>query len=332
MVSPVVASGFVVHRLAETDSTNDWLLDAARGGDARADGRRRGLPASGPGAARPQLGGTARDRAAVLGAASPGPRPAGPAPCARSRSASRRSVRATSSPHGPWRRAQVAERPRRRRPQARRDPRGDRGRAARRRARGDRRRARPQPHVAGSRPDARRPRCSRRLGRRGRARRRSSRPTSRARATRRVAAHQRTVAQPLAEAYRRRLTTLGRDGRTSRCTTATFVGVADEVSDEGHLVVDTVAGPREVAAGDVVHLRVRRRGSAQRAASSIAAVRLLVTGGAGFIGSNFVRYWVERHPDDLVVAYDRSPTQGNRANLDDVARPRALRPRRHPRP
>ena len=33
-------------------------------------------------------------------------------------------------------------------------------------------------------------------------------------------------------------------------------------------------------------------------------MRLLVTGGAGFIGSNFVRYWLERHPDDTLVAYD----------------------------
>jgi dTDP-glucose 4,6-dehydratase len=47
-------------------------------------------------------------------------------------------------------------------------------------------------------------------------------------------------------------------------------------------------------------------------------MRLLVTGGAGFIGSNFVRYWVERHPDDLVVAYDALTYAGNQANLDDV--------------
>jgi dTDP-glucose 4,6-dehydratase len=48
-------------------------------------------------------------------------------------------------------------------------------------------------------------------------------------------------------------------------------------------------------------------------------VRLLVTGGAGFIGSNFVRYWVERHPDDVVVAYDALTYAGIQANLDDVA-------------
>ena len=47
-------------------------------------------------------------------------------------------------------------------------------------------------------------------------------------------------------------------------------------------------------------------------------MRLLVTGGAGFIGSNFVRYWVERHPDDVVVAFDALTYAGNRANLDDL--------------
>jgi dTDP-glucose 4,6-dehydratase len=48
-------------------------------------------------------------------------------------------------------------------------------------------------------------------------------------------------------------------------------------------------------------------------------VNLLVTGGAGFIGSNFVRYWVEHHPGDHVVAFDALTYAGNRANLDDVA-------------
>jgi len=47
-------------------------------------------------------------------------------------------------------------------------------------------------------------------------------------------------------------------------------------------------------------------------------VRLLVTGAAGFIGSNFVRFWLERHPDDHVVAYDLLTYAGNRANLSDV--------------
>jgi dTDP-glucose 4,6-dehydratase len=44
-------------------------------------------------------------------------------------------------------------------------------------------------------------------------------------------------------------------------------------------------------------------------------VNLLVTGGAGFIGANFVRYWSETHPQDRVVVYDLLTYAGNRANL-----------------
>jgi dTDP-glucose 4,6-dehydratase len=48
-------------------------------------------------------------------------------------------------------------------------------------------------------------------------------------------------------------------------------------------------------------------------------MRILVTGGAGFIGSNFVRFWLDRHPDDHVVVLDLLTYAGNRASLDDVA-------------
>jgi dTDP-glucose 4,6-dehydratase len=44
--------------------------------------------------------------------------------------------------------------------------------------------------------------------------------------------------------------------------------------------------------------------------------RLLVTGAAGFIGSNFVRWWVEKHPDDHVVAYDLLTYAGDPRNLE----------------
>jgi dTDP-glucose 4,6-dehydratase len=44
-------------------------------------------------------------------------------------------------------------------------------------------------------------------------------------------------------------------------------------------------------------------------------VQILITGAAGFIGSNFVHYWLERHPDDRLVAYDLLTYAGNRENL-----------------
>jgi dTDP-glucose 4,6-dehydratase len=47
-------------------------------------------------------------------------------------------------------------------------------------------------------------------------------------------------------------------------------------------------------------------------------VRLLVTGAAGFIGSNFVRYRLERNPDDHVVALDLLTYAGDRRNLDGL--------------
>jgi len=47
-------------------------------------------------------------------------------------------------------------------------------------------------------------------------------------------------------------------------------------------------------------------------------MRLLVTGAAGFIGSNFVHYWLEQHPDDHVVAYDLLTYAGNRESLATV--------------
>ncbi len=48
-------------------------------------------------------------------------------------------------------------------------------------------------------------------------------------------------------------------------------------------------------------------------------MRLLVTGGAGFIGSNFVRWILRTHPEDTVVNLDKLTYAGNLANLADVA-------------
>lgn len=49
-----------------------------------------------------------------------------------------------------------------------------------------------------------------------------------------------------------------------------------------------------------------------------AARSLLVTGGAGFIGSHFVRHWTVAHPGDRVVVLDSLTYAGNRANLADL--------------
>jgi dTDP-glucose 4,6-dehydratase len=54
-------------------------------------------------------------------------------------------------------------------------------------------------------------------------------------------------------------------------------------------------------------------------------VRLLVTGAAGFIGSNFCRYWLAAHPDDEVTALDALTYAGNRANLGDLEQSGRLR-------
>lgn len=46
--------------------------------------------------------------------------------------------------------------------------------------------------------------------------------------------------------------------------------------------------------------------------------RMLVTGAAGFIGANFVRYWMNTYSDDVIVIVDALTYAGNRANLDGV--------------
>lgn len=46
--------------------------------------------------------------------------------------------------------------------------------------------------------------------------------------------------------------------------------------------------------------------------------KLLVTGGAGFIGANFVHYWRAMYPDDALVVLDALTYAGNRANLKGV--------------
>ena len=47
-------------------------------------------------------------------------------------------------------------------------------------------------------------------------------------------------------------------------------------------------------------------------------MKLLVTGGAGFIGSNFVRFWLENHPADSIVNLDALTYAGNLENLKGI--------------
>jgi dTDP-glucose 4,6-dehydratase len=53
----------------------------------------------------------------------------------------------------------------------------------------------------------------------------------------------------------------------------------------------------------------------QNAPGSRSKHCLLVTGGAGFIGTNFVYHWTKRYPDDRVVVLDLLTYAGNRDNL-----------------
>lgn len=46
--------------------------------------------------------------------------------------------------------------------------------------------------------------------------------------------------------------------------------------------------------------------------------KVLVTGGAGFIGSNFIHYWLKNHPEDFVVNLDKLTYAGNLENLKAV--------------
>jgi len=47
-------------------------------------------------------------------------------------------------------------------------------------------------------------------------------------------------------------------------------------------------------------------------------MKLLVTGGAGFIGSNFIHYWLKNHPDDRIINLDVLSYAGNLENLRDL--------------
>lgn len=46
--------------------------------------------------------------------------------------------------------------------------------------------------------------------------------------------------------------------------------------------------------------------------------KLLVTGGAGFIGSNFIHYWLKKYPKDSIVNLDKLTYAGHLENLKDI--------------
>lgn len=47
-------------------------------------------------------------------------------------------------------------------------------------------------------------------------------------------------------------------------------------------------------------------------------MKILITGGAGFIGSNFIRWWLKNHPEDEILNLDLLTYAGNRENLKDI--------------
>lgn len=47
-------------------------------------------------------------------------------------------------------------------------------------------------------------------------------------------------------------------------------------------------------------------------------MKLLVTGGAGFIGTNFIKYWLKEYPNDDIVNLDLLTYAGNLANLTNI--------------
>ncbi len=47
-------------------------------------------------------------------------------------------------------------------------------------------------------------------------------------------------------------------------------------------------------------------------------MKILVTGGAGFIGTNFIMYWLNKHPEDNIVNLDALTYAGNKDNLKSI--------------
>src|SRR5205814_5814261 len=63
---------------------------------------------------------------------------------------------------------------------------------------------------------------------------------------------------------------------------------------------------------------LRDQTAPERPSTRLPPMRILVTGGAGFVGSNFVCFWLARPPADDVVVLHLLTYAGHRASLDDV--------------
>ncbi len=48
-------------------------------------------------------------------------------------------------------------------------------------------------------------------------------------------------------------------------------------------------------------------------------MNILVTGGAGFIGSNFIHYWLKKYPEDKIINLDSLTYSGHIESLKDVS-------------
>ncbi|MFZ3059451.1 MAG: dTDP-glucose 4,6-dehydratase [Candidatus Methanoperedens sp.] len=52
--------------------------------------------------------------------------------------------------------------------------------------------------------------------------------------------------------------------------------------------------------------------------NEVKTLNLLVTGGLGFIGSNFIRHMLEKYPDSMIINLDKQTYAGNPDNLKDI--------------
>ena len=54
-------------------------------------------------------------------------------------------------------------------------------------------------------------------------------------------------------------------------------------------------------------------------------MNIIVTGGAGFIGCNFVYYELEKHPEDRIICLDKLTYAGNLKSLDEAMKSPSFR-------